>query len=123
MTRNYKVWSSDDIDNLNDNYYYYRNGHREEAIRDFKCTWKAIETKAQRVCITEIKNGRISTSASNLDFFNIIDSSDKAYWIGFICADGHVHRDYKQVCLQIGLSSVDKLHLHKLAKIFNKLNI
>ncbi len=45
------------------------------------------------------------------DFFNIIDTENKAYWLGFIYADGHLCKDsYK---LEIRLSETDINHLRK----------
>lgn len=118
--RNYKIWSPEDLDDLWDNYYYYRNGNKEEAVLSFGCTWKAIETKAQRIGITKMNSGKQHNSACGLDYFKKIDNSDKAYWIGFICADGYIYKDSKQAFFRVCLSSVDKLHLYKLAPIFNK---
>lgn len=43
-------------------------------------------------------------------FFETIDTEEKAYWLGFICADGHVSDDG----LIVGLASVDEPHLRKL---------
>lgn len=27
-------------------------------------------------------------------FFDIIDTEEKAYWLGFICADGYIHKNF-----------------------------
>lgn len=54
----------------------------------------------------------------NDTFFNTIDSEDKAYWLGFIVADGHIFKtNFSGVSVE--LSRVDENHLDKLAKIFN----
>ena len=45
----------------------------------------------------------------NEDFFNCIDSSEKAYWLGFMYADGYVTGDY----VGIALHSKDREHLIK----------
>lgn len=47
-------------------------------------------------------------------FFKTIDSEDKAYWLGFIAADGCVIDTKGKRCLQIELSSKDRGHLEKL---------
>lgn len=46
------------------------------------------------------------------DFFKAIDSEEKAYILGFICADGHI--DYNRI--KIGVSIKDKEILEKIRK-------
>lgn len=46
------------------------------------------------------------------DFFEIIDSEDKAYWLGFLYADGNVFDDY-QTKVSIKLHERDESHLLK----------
>lgn len=48
-------------------------------------------------------------------FFYNIDSSEKAYWLGFITADGYVNEDRK--FLQIHLQWSDHKHLEKFLKV------
>lgn len=47
-------------------------------------------------------------------FFENIDTEEKAYWLGFIAADGCVTD--KKWCLSIGLAQCDRGHLEKFAK-------
>lgn len=50
----------------------------------------------------------------NERYFHIIDSPAKAYWLGFICADGSiVTRKGRPSHLGIGLQLADKRHLEK----------
>ena len=69
----------------------------------------SIRSKAHRMGL------RNPCHSCDTDYFNAIDSSDKAYWVGFITADGYVvnsseHRDYE---LGIELSKCDAAHLKK----------
>ncbi len=51
-------------------------------------------------------------------FFDTIDTEEKAYWLGFIVADGHI---YKTGCgVSIELSKTDEDHLKKVASIFSR---
>lgn len=46
----------------------------------------------------------------NEDYFKVIDTEDKAYWLGFIYADGYIT---KGKILGIRISDIDKEHLEK----------
>lgn len=51
------------------------------------------------------------------DYFNKIDSYEKAYWLGFIAADGCIlDRAGKSLSIKIDLDSKDKNHLEKFAE-------
>lgn len=54
----------------------------------------------------------------NKDYFSKIDAADKAYWLGFLYADGSINRFYKgeklrSMTLELGLAYKDKGHLEK----------
>ena len=51
-------------------------------------------------------------------FFDTIDTEEKAYWLGFIYADGSLSKNGNR--LLIYLSSQDSEHLRKLASIFGR---
>ena len=51
----------------------------------------------------------------NTNYFNKIDSEEKAYWLGFLYADGCItHGECK-----LELSAIDKLHLEKFKQALN----
>lgn len=49
----------------------------------------------------------------NENFFEVIDTEEKAYWLGFIAADGCVYKNSNAWRLQINLQGADKKHLEK----------
>ena len=54
----------------------------------------------------------------NKDYFAKIDSCQKAYWLGFISADGYINRNYKNeklksMSLELGLCDKDVGHIIK----------
>jgi hypothetical protein len=53
----------------------------------------------------------------NTAYFDTIDTQEKAYWFGFILADGGLHKNGKQI--RILLASRDRHHLVSLAKLFD----
>jgi len=50
----------------------------------------------------------------NHNFFETIDTEEKAYWLGFIAADGGLASNIYR--LTIGLNQKDQNHLEKLLK-------
>lgn len=50
------------------------------------------------------------------NFFEVINTEEKAYWLGFIMADGYTLHRKKQKRLRIALSRKDECHLHKFIK-------
>ena len=65
--------------------------------------------------ITIERNG--SSSNFNYDFFHTIDTEEKAYWLGFLFADGYVSAKTNSVGLNISLKDID--HLKKYNKSLN----
>ena len=50
--------------------------------------------------------------------FDTIDSEEKAYWLGFLMADGYVRSDSNVICIK--LSYVDIDHMKKFKKIYER---
>lgn len=50
------------------------------------------------------------------NFFEVIDNEIKAYWLGFIYADGSINENRFSKCLEIGLKISDIDHLAKFQK-------
>jgi transposase-like protein len=57
---------------------------------------------------------RLKTNSFDEDFFELVDSEQKAYWLGFIAADGCIHEKNRAVV--ITLSQCDKAHLEMFAQ-------
>lgn len=72
------------------------------------------------------KSNNSKAYVSDFNFFETIDTEEKAYWLGFILADGYLNN---QGVVGIELSIEDEMHLHKFknsikseapVKIYNK---
>lgn len=66
-------------------------------------------------CIKCLKRGLRGKYNYNKDVFETIDSEQKAYWLGFIAADGHVNNKQCKICL----CEKDIDHLIKFKECFN----
>ena len=57
----------------------------------------------------------------NEDYFSVIDTEEKAYWLGFLSADGYITKQRKHCSYRVGVSLAifDKEHLNKLKNALN----
>lgn len=74
----------------------------------------------------QIRDNTINSRKYNHDedYFENIDNEHKAYWFGFICADGFIEskRIHNSQKFGITLNSIDKEHLEKFKKDINATN-
>lgn len=70
----------------------------------------------------QIYNKRAEKSF-NVHYFDSIDCEEKAYWLGFLFADGAITTNGKSYDIELGLKLSDKKHVEKFAKAVGKENI
>lgn len=82
-------------------------GHYEQNIKKKLETWGI-----------KLRNPSELNTIYSFDktFFKKIDSAEKAYWLGFIYADGNVYKKGETYVLQIALSKKDSEHVLKFRK-------
>jgi hypothetical protein len=86
LRRPHRVWSEQDIADLIQ-MYSDEDISREQIIARFDCTWRIICHKAEALAL---RRPRPNTRHVKRDYFKIIDTDEKAYWLGFLAADGTV---------------------------------
>ena len=64
----------------------------------------------------EVKKINLKRYSYNEDYFQVIDSENKAYWLGFIAADGCINKTNN---LEISLAIKDRTHLEKFIQDIN----
>ena len=103
-------WSNEELRYLQDN--YLENSNKEMA-KVLGRTQKAVQVKLSKLGLV-----RPDKYFYNKDFFEKIDTEEKAYWLGFLYADGYVSLNPKIRNAEIGIeiASKDIQHLRK----FNK---
>lgn len=106
---NGSIWTNEEIEYLKKNYSTKTN---KELAQDLNRSKSAVDIKLNKLGIQKSKY------YYNSNYFETIDSQEKAYWLGFIYADGYITiNNYNKSCeLAIQLQSSDGNHLKK----FNK---
>lgn len=66
-----------------------------------------------------IENKRAKRSF-NTDYFDCIDTEEKAYWLGFLFADGAITQERKSYSIELSLKLDDADHVRKFAKAVGK---
>lgn len=97
-------WNEDSINFITENYYTMSN----KDIAKF--LGKTIETIENKAFNLGLKKKRYSL---NKNYFAEIDTEDKAYWLGFLYADGCVRKLNGKANISIGLNPKDENHLKK----------
>ncbi len=78
-----------------------RTKSEKEISKIYGRTQSGIHLILKRNGVQKLKKSRLNMGhlALDIDYFRKIDSSDKAYWLGFICADGNVKKTNNKVSL------------------------
>lgn len=99
--------------------YYVNKKNKREIAKLANCNESSIGESFKKFnIVTDDRISRRRKYEYNETFFDIIDSPEKAYWLGFIIADGHISNKKDKTSekrLQINLAKVDFDHLKKLA--------
>lgn len=112
---NRKEWTEWEIEYLKNNYQL----PYKELISVLNRTRGAIQIKLKRLGLTKNKY-ELTKREFNKSFFHCIDTEEKAYWLGFICADGCIYiKDENSKVLKINLQISDSDFLRKFIKSIN----
>lgn len=99
----------------------YKSGKSIQTIaRDLKSSEKTISEAIKSAGIEVFRNG--VTPAINYHIFDTIDTEEKAYWLGFIWADGciiNIKKNKPNYAFELSLSVKDIEHLRKFCKFAN----
>jgi hypothetical protein len=114
-----RILIDNDIEIKNKNTYFF-DKKEEKEMEDLYLTGKSLKNigKKYGVCrgvikrILEKNNVEIKSTtkySANFEIFDEIDTEKKAYWLGFIAADGNIHNN--TLSIQLGIQ--DREHLNK----------
>ena len=113
-----------DVSQYNDRYKYMNESWLKEELKNSSCIYDlckkynmprtSVTRYAKKFGIYESKYTRKNKNEICEDYFNIIDNSHKAYWLGFIMADGNMYRykdsDRLQFSIKIQQNDKDLLY-------------
>ena len=89
----------------------------KEIAKIFNVNEKTIKINAKKYGLTsKIGSQGARKHKFNERYFENIDSEEKAYWLGFIAADGCVYKNKQSYRLQINLKGSEIDHLKKFQK-------
>lgn len=94
--------------------------------KDFKTIQKELSVPQRNLLIVFQERGYdtphsdytlIEDTTIDENYFEIIDTEHKAYWLGFIMADGCVDKDKNNFCIELNM--IDLIHLKKFRNDIN----
>ena len=108
------IYSDEELEFINDNYDKMTYKELTDEINKFakiKKTEKQIRTKSALI------GNRKQYCELNENYFESIDTQEKAYWIGFLYADGYLCRCNTEIGIELMAS--DEPHLIKFSNCIN----
>ena len=104
-------WDKRELQYLRDNYLAESN---QGIAKELGRSPKAVQVKLSKLGLK-----RPDKYSYNANFFDKIDGEEKAYWLGFLYADGYVCQCERNSEVGIELSARDVEHLRKFNKSLN----
>lgn len=109
------AWTDEQVAYIKEK-YTKENVSLTQLGNQFGCSYATIRGLLNKNGIKSQGNKRGYPRDSN--YFNLIDSKDKAYWLGFMYADGCVHTDRNEVSINI----TDREHVEKFKAALGAIN-
>lgn len=85
---------------------------KAQISQELRVTIKTVEHYAKRTGVKP-RSGR--KASINENYFDVIDSEEKAYFLGLLSADGYIDSSEKTVCLALNQKDVDAIYKIKQA--------
>lgn len=107
------AWTKNELEFLKNN---FENMTIKDIAKSLGRTKNAVQLKANRLGLKQTPKYEF-----NIEYFKNIDCEDKAYWLGFIYADGYVsiHNNGRSHTFGIELKASDDEHLKKFIHAIN----
>ena len=109
------AWTDEQVAYIIDK-YVNENYSLKQLGREFGCSYGTIRNLLNKHHIAS--RGNKQGYPRNEFYFNKIDTPEKAYWLGFLYADGCVHNGSSEVSIQL----TDKEHIEKFKQAIGAIN-
>lgn len=93
---------------------YLQNNSMFKIAKQLKISPRTVKKILQEQSVEIFDNNKYKSKTFNQTYFDTIDTSEKAYWLGFIYADGNITKRKISDRFQIKLNLEDISHLYKL---------
>ena len=109
------AWTDEQVAYIIDK-YVNENYSLKQLGKEFGCSYGTIRNLLNKHHIAS--RGNKQGYPRNEFYFNKIDTPEKAYWLGFLYADGCVHNGSSEVSIQL----TDKEHIEKFKQAIGAIN-
>jgi len=109
------AWTDEQVAYIIDK-YINENYSLKQLGKEFGCSYGTIRNLLNKHHVKS--RGSKQGYPRNEFYFNKIDTPEKAYWLGFLYADGCVHSDSYEISMNI----TDKEHVEKFQKAIGAIN-
>lgn len=97
---------------------YVNHNYTQKSLSEKYSVSRSVIKRILQENFVDIRKTTTKYTA-NYDIFEDIDSPEKAYWLGFLAADGCVYKRDKNASIILNLHQKDKNHLEKFKMFMN----
>ena len=91
---------------------YYEGIAKTKIAKNIKCSVTVVNRTIEELQLEQRSSNRVNKRIID-DYFSVIDSQDKAYWLGFLFTDGSVDHYRASGRIRLQLQEADKEILEK----------
>ena len=81
-----------------------------EVAKDLKVSYETVRLILRKNGYASDKKKPVYSNTLNMDYFEVIDTEDKAYFLGLIKADGYIDKTRNRFALRLQEKDVEVLH-------------
>lgn len=108
------------VEQINEFGQYYKNGHSlKETAEYFDVNYHTLKQILLKFGFRTTSKTLINQRVSKVTYFDIIDSHEKAYWLGFMYSDGYISKSAYGCSIGLALQLQDKYIIERFKTVLN----